>query len=420
MHLLMHMYMRSTDRPVTVAFVDHTAQLGGGEIALRNLMLQLDPSRVHCVALLFADGPLAKQLEPNFAVHIVPLAKEISETRKDTVGWKSLLRIRDAFSILRFIWELSRTIKRLNVQIVHTNSLKSHVLGGLAARLARRSVIWHLRDRIAPDYLPSTAVRCVRFLSRILPDVLIANSHATLATVRRQSESHGSSRSRVIHDGCEIPREATRPDSSEAVKIGLVGRISPWKGQHIFIRAIALLRDEFPSVRFQIIGAPLFSETEYEAKIKALCRELELHDAVEFTGFVADPACAISQLQILVHASTIGEPFGQVAIEGMAAGKPVIATQGGGIPEIVINDVTGLLVPMGDERALADAMATLLRDPAKARRMGERGRERVCQLFTLAHNARAVEGVYAQLTTAGFEQPGARQEPVLPSPQESK
>jgi glycosyltransferase involved in cell wall biosynthesis len=235
-------------------------------------------------------------------------------------------------------------------------------------------------------------------MSGVIPAFIIANSQATLDTLLGEApERKRKVRSRVIHDGCEVPVSLSWPEPNQPLKIGLIGRISPWKGQHVFIQAAAMLRNEFPDVRFQIIGAPLFSEFEYESELHCLTRELQLERQVEFTGFLRDVQSAIQQLQIVVHASTVGEPFGQVVIEGMAAGRPVIATNGGGIPEIVVDQVTGLLVPMNDARALAEAMASLLRNPKKARAMGARGRRRVNDLFTIERSAKAVEQVYLEL-----------------------
>jgi glycosyltransferase involved in cell wall biosynthesis len=163
------------------------------------------------------------------------------------------------------------------------------------------------------------------------------------------------------------------------------------------MQAAAIVRRHFPGVHFHIIGSPLFSETEYDSELKQLCRDLNLENTIEFHGFVSDVPRALSDLDIVVHASTIGEPFGQVVIEGMAAGKPLIATNGGGIPEIVVDGVTGLLVPMRDEHAMAKAIMLLLSDPMMSTAMGQRGRERVVELFTLPRCARAVEQVYADI-----------------------
>jgi glycosyltransferase involved in cell wall biosynthesis len=393
--------------PIRVLFVDHTAQLGGGEIALRNLARALDPSRVSTKILLFANGPLVEQLgEGNHSVHVLPLSTRISQTRKDAVGWKSLLKLGDLVTSLLFVFRLARLIRNLKVDVVHTNSLKAHVLGGIAARLVGVPVIWHLRDRIAPDYLPRSAVQLVRFLARFLPHFVIANSRATLETISPQHSQNSSSshRFKVIHDGCLLPsgREASDPDGP--LSIGMVGRISPWKGQHVFVKAAAIVRDIYPEASFEIIGAPLFSETAYEQELRTLASSFQLEGNLRFTGFINDIGSTFERLQIVVHASIIGEPFGQVIIEGMAAGKPVIATQSGGIPEIVEDGATGLLIPPKDEHALARAMIFLLRNPERAAQMGLQGRERVKNLFTIERHARAVEQVYVELLRSRHNQ----------------
>lgn len=391
--------------PNRVLFVDHTAQLGGGEIALRNLIRHFDRSRIEPVVLVFSDGPLVDQLKDLCEVILFPISAKIGDARKDGIQWSSLSKIADAFGAISFAWKLSRKIKDLDVQLVHTNSLKSHVLGGIAAKMAGCTVVWHLRDRIAPDYLPSAAISLMRVLSRIVPHCVIANSRATLRTIEEVSdnlpETDASRRGwRVVHDGCEVklPHAAIRAGGMPHV--GLIGRISPWKGQHIFLKAAALVHRQYPSARYRIIGSALFNETEYESQLKALCHDLGLDDVVEFTGFVHDVQQVMAGLAIVVHASTSGEPFGQVVIEAMAAEKPVIATNGGGIPEIVQDSVTGILIPMNDERALAHAMLKLLNDPSRAQVMGKRGRERVIDHFTLPRSARAVEKTYADLLGA--------------------
>jgi glycosyltransferase involved in cell wall biosynthesis len=318
------------------------------------------------------------------------------------MDWKFLLRVRELFSILPFVWRLVQFIRRMGFDLVHTNSLKSHLLGGLAARLAGRPLVWHLRDRIAPDYLPSAAVHIVQMASKVLPQFVIANSQATLNTIASGPESNAGiyRRCRVIHDGCVQSARLVDTSVGRTPTVGMIGRISPWKGQHVFIKAAAIVSKECPETQFKIIGAPLFSETDYEAELHRLAANLNLKHNLTFTGFVSDVASAIAQLHIVVHASIIAEPFGQVVIEGMAAGKPVIATRAGGIPEIVTHNETGLLVPVEDERALADAMIELLRDPSRAKSMGEKGRETVREFFTMERHARAVEQVYEDVLLA--------------------
>jgi glycosyltransferase involved in cell wall biosynthesis len=180
----------------------------------------------------------------------------------------------------------------------------------------------------------------------------------------------------------------------------LVGRISPSKGQHIFLKAAAQVHRRFPDVRFQIIGAALFNERDYERQVRQLASDLELQDQVEFTGFRDDVPRLISNMEILVHASVTAEPFGQVIAEGMAAGKPVVATAGGGVLEIVLDRVTGLLVGMGDVDEMSAAICRLLEDPEAAKRMGERGRARVLEHFNIKETVAKIEGVYDEVLAA--------------------
>ncbi len=441
--------------PRRILFIDHTAMLGGGEIALLNLVRHLDRERYVPVVLLFSGGPLEEKLAAGgVETHLLPLAGSVINTRKDTLRGGSLLRLGTIGRTLLHAVRTARLIRMLRVDLVHTNSLKSDVIGALAARLAGKKVIWHMRDRIAADYLPATAVWMMRLLAWVLPNYVIANSRATLRTLLPDDNDAGAAIPsgielkevrgvRVVHDGLgkdyaaelremenaecrmqnEIPPLFSIHHSSFIISspttpppftarsplpcsptaplttplIGLVGRISPWKGQDVFLRAAAHVRRDFPEARFQIIGSALFGEEAYEAQMRGLAAELGLNGAVEFTGFRSDVPQLIEALDVLVHASTLPEPFGQVVVEGMAAGKPVVATDGGGVKEIIEDGRTGLLVPMGNAGAMADALLRLLRDPDLCRRMGEAGARHVRENFTIEQTTAQVQEVYEML-----------------------
>jgi glycosyltransferase involved in cell wall biosynthesis len=390
---------------------------GGGELALFKLVCHLDPQRYVPVVLLFTDGPLLHQFrDAGFETHVLPLAPELARARKDDLGARWILRASRLFEVLKFTRRLTRFIKKEQPDIVYCNSLKSDLLGGIAARIARVPVIWHVRDRIADDYLPPRVASFFRWMCYRVPDCVVANSRATLRTLRSDNGTVLSN-AHVIHGGVQVgPHEphscggdsepnmgdgtagvspAACPLQQEAAPplVGLVGRIAPWKGQHVFLRAAARVALRFPKARFQVIGSSLFDEASYEREVRELARELGIAERVEFTGFCTDPGSLISKLDVLVHASTTGEPFGQVIIEGMAAGKPVVATDGGGVPEIVVPGHTGLLVPMGDPDAMALAIESLLADPASARVMGLRGWQRARDRFTLEIVAGRVQDV---------------------------
>jgi glycosyltransferase involved in cell wall biosynthesis len=281
------------------------------------------------------------------------------------------------------------------IALVHTNSLKADLIGGAAARMARLPLIWHVRDRIVSDYLPAKVAVVFRSLCRVMPQRVIAISQAVRQTLG------DNSRVRVVYDGTPLPAELSGTHHERQNVVGLVGRITPWKGQDIFLRAAAIVRRRFPQAKFQVIGAALFGERDYEQKLHQMVDSEGIADAVEFTGFRPDVADLIGRLDVLVHASKTGEPFGQVIIEGMAAGKPIIATRGGAVPEIVVEGKTGLIVPMGDAMKMADAIITLLSDPAEAAAMGRAGRERVAQHFTIERTAQGVQQIYDELLEGG-------------------
>jgi glycosyltransferase involved in cell wall biosynthesis len=389
---------------VRVAFLDHTAKLGGGEIALLNLLASIDRQRFDPVVILFSDGPLRTKIEAlGIRVFVRPLGGNIVNARKDGLGGKSLLKVVDVWRMLKFAVGLARELKKLGVEIVHTNSLKSDLIGGVAARLAGVPLVWHVRDRIARDYLPGPVAWTFRMLARILPNRVIVNSGATLETLctRRDADSSAPKAKRytVVHDGTNvvepIPEQKDRCEGDYV--IGLVGRISPWKGQDVFVKAAQRVHERFPKARFQIVGSAMFGEEEYERQVQELARRLLPADAIEFTGFREDVLDLISNMDLVVHASTRGEPFGQVILEGMAAGKAVVATNGGGVPEFVNDGETGILVPMGDAPAMAAAISRYLSDSTLRHRAGAMARRRVVEHFTLQHTAKKVERVFEDL-----------------------
>ncbi len=397
----------------TILYLDHTAKISGGEIALLNLIKALDRTRYTPVVVLASGGALAEKLEQDgVETHVIPLPLSVINTRKDVLGLNSLTRIRQAWLCVCYAVKLAVWARRRKVDLIHTNSLKADLYGGLAARLAQIPVLWHVRDRIADGYLPGPVAAAFRWMARTIPQAVVTNSESTLRCLsvprERIAVVHGgvsdrafSRQMHVVHDGFD-PEQfknilAAASSFPERPVVALVGRISPWKGQHIFLEAAAQVRKAFPQARFWIVGAALFEEHDYERSLHETVARHELEDSVEFLGFQDDIPHILEQADIVVHASTLGEPFGQVVIEGMAAGKPVIATDGGALPEIIQSGQTGLLVTMGDAQDMAHAVEALLSNPSRARAMGIAGQMHARQHFTNWHVARNIEKVYEKV-----------------------
>lgn len=388
-------------RPIRVLYLDHTAQLSGGELALARLLGALDRRRVEPIVVLAEEGPLGELLRrESVETHVFALSAKLRQVRKDSLGLAGLVgQARSLGSLWRYGRRISRFVQQRRADLIYTNSLKSDFYGAVAARLAGVPLVWHVRDRIEAGYLPRISVWLVRVLASHLPSCVVANSASTLATLHLP----GGKPTAVIASGLtreHIERCRVQRRFNPTPQVGIIGRLAPWKGQDVFLEAAALLlRQGFPA-RFRIAGSALFGEEAFEQRLREQAASLGLEAHVEFLGF-SDVPSVLRSLDVLVHASRTPEPFGQVIIEGMAAELPVVATEGGGVREIIENGRTGLLVPMGDPGALAQALGQLLSQPERARRLAAAGRRHVLEHFTIEQSARHSEALYERLLHPG-------------------
>jgi len=172
--------------------------------------------------------------------------------------------------------------------------------------------------------------------------------------------------------------------------IGTVCRlVEPKKGLAVLLQAMAGLRDRAVAQLLIVGEGPAFPA------LRALSVRLGLSDRVVFAGVRRDIAGLLPLMDVFVLPS-LYEGFGIALVEAMAAGRPVVATAVGGIPEVVVQGETGLLVPPGDPGALGDAIAHLVNHPEQARLMGARGRERACDRFSIESAVTRHENLYAE------------------------
>jgi glycosyltransferase involved in cell wall biosynthesis len=158
--------------------------------------------------------------------------------------------------------------------------------------------------------------------------------------------------------------------------VGIVGRLEAWKGQDVFLRAAARVAAKHPEAEFAVVGGGTPGKEEaYPSELRAVAQELGIADRVRFVGHLVDVFPWFDALDVCVHA-TDGEPFGLVLVEAMALGKPLVATALGGPLEIVEEGSSGLLVPPGDDEAIADAVCTILADADLAARLAAGARRR--------------------------------------------
>lgn len=375
--------------------IDHTAREGGAETALARLLHALPYAAEHVRVLLFENGPLRLRLSA-IGIHTAVLEFDSSINAASRASVAGVGAIRAAWTAVRFVPQLVRAIRGADPDIVVANSLKSAVLTAVAAPLASRRWVWHLHDRLATDYLSGSLVALMRGIAVLGPVRIVVNSEATRATLPRCAQK----RSVVAYPGLD---EESFVDSIPARTgpplVGIVGRISPTKGQKEFVRAAALVARKRPDVRFVIIGDALFGEDTYRQEVVDLADALGLEDRIEFAGWVDDAPTRMSHLSVVVHASPVAEPFGQVIVEAMARGVPVVATSAGGVSEILQSQgapatgwqrtALGIVVAPADHESLADAIGDVLGDPDAAVERAIAARQ-AAEAFRISSTARQV------------------------------
>jgi glycosyltransferase involved in cell wall biosynthesis len=327
--------------------------------------------------LLFQSGPIESLLEERqIPYRVCAGSNAVLGVRRDAPLAAIARAVPGALSMVR---DLARTAKSFDVVVCV--SQKSFVLASLAKPLMRRPIFWFMNDILASEQFSPLLIRLLINLSRFSADHIVLNSKASQTVwLKAGGRTHGTS---IIYSGTsekwsaaqlqdheriEEYRRRYRPDGAPLV--GMFGRICSWKGQDVFLRALAQL----PDVRGLIVGGALFGDEGYLEHLKALARELGVESRVVFTGHVRDPMTHMAICDVVAHCSTAPEPFGQVISQAMLAGRPVIASDAGGAPEVVAHGETGLLTPMKDSNALAAAIRRYLENPAWAGRVANAGK----------------------------------------------
>ena len=330
-----------------VVVLDHTAQRSGGELAMVRTASQFveDPQwGFHVV--LFENGDIEGDLARNrISYEVVPLAKRTLHRRKDALT--SGLRTSVVDSLV-FVVRLRRHLRALRPAVVHANSLKSFVLGSVASIGAPWRLVSHVRDVWAPPYLSANTSRLLRLLLAARSDAVIANSTITA----RATLSNAVVIPSPVDPGMNA---VSTPTASHVIRIAIIGRLAPWKGQDLFLDALDLLSD-IPH-RGVIVGDALFGESAYRANLEE--RVATMGGRVVMTGAVNDVASVLRDIDVVVLGSRSPEPFGNVVTEAMAAGRIVVVPQQGGVMDFIENRRNGFFYEPNSEQSLADVLRAI-------------------------------------------------------------
>jgi glycosyltransferase involved in cell wall biosynthesis len=379
---------------VKILFLNLTAALGGAERLLLDLLASLgqtDPApSLHLV--LGEKGPLADQARKRgVRVTVLPLPRRLLELGDSALGrWlhgaqlvgRGLLA---GWSAYRYVGQLRRLIHAVSPDVLHSNSLKMHLLAALAAPSQPR-LVWHLHDfvgnravmRRVLHWLAPRAAGAVAVSHAVADEAAAHLGRLPVMVVSNAIDTNhfcpGSGCGHWLDEQADLP-----PAPPEVVRVGLVATYARWKGHDVFLDAAGRLAQRRPGlpVRFYVVGGPIYrtrgsqwSRDELRQRATATLA----NNRIGFIDFQTDPAPVYRALDVVVHASTQPEPFGLAIAEAMACGRAVVVARAGGAAELFTHDHDAVGTRPGDAEELACVLESLVEDPLRRRRLGMEAR----------------------------------------------
>jgi glycosyltransferase involved in cell wall biosynthesis len=367
--------------------------IGGTERHVMNFVANLDTSRFD---LKLACLKRAGEFLPEIEARQIPLTEYRIER---LYGPRTLAQQ----------WRFARNLRRSRTQIVHTYGFYPNMFGVAAARAAGvPAVIASIRD--TGVYLSPLQKRAQQLVCR-LADVVLVNAEAIKQSLI--TEGHAPDRIYVIRNGISPAAFVERTHDmglrdelgipADVPIVGMLARLNQLKGVDEFLDAAAKVASRVPEVRFLLIGdsVPMpdrrsVTNGSYCDALRERARELGIADRLVFTGFRLDVPRLLTQCAVSVLPSH-SEGLSNTLLESMAAGVPVVATNVGGNPEVVQEGRTGFLVPVKNADALAERICRVLHDRGLAARLGESGRRRAAEQFSIDRMLRDTERLYQHL-----------------------
>jgi glycosyltransferase involved in cell wall biosynthesis len=380
-------------KPRNILFLQSSSDLyGSGKIILQVLRLY-KRAGFNPVVLLTGLGPLEPILkEEGFPVYI----QNLGILRRKYVNPAGLLnRFNKNLQAYRFLNELHR---QYNFEQVYSNTL-AVIVGAYWAKRKKIPHQWHIHE------IFSGPAPLVKFICNLLDSTTPYPIAVSNAVARHWQPLLKKSRVQVIHNG--IPYDEFLTDNPLAKKelglpedkviIGMVGRVNPLKGQHFFLDMAERIASAHPQTHFILVGDPF---SGYEPILEDLLnkiKEKKLEDRVIYLGYRTDVPALMKAMDIFVLPSIFQDPFPTVVLEAMASGKPVVATDGGGSPEMVVDGETGFLIPTGDVERGVEALEKLISNPTLREQFGKAGRERVVAEYSLNAFEEKMKSVYGRI-----------------------
>lgn len=379
-----------------ILFLDQSGALGGAELYL------LDLARAHQSTghvLLLEHGPFFDRLcEEGVSAEVLPASATVRTVRKKAGLWAGVRALPGLLHIIRAVAR-----RAAQYDLIFANTQKALLIGGLAGLWAGRPVVWNLHDLLTPDHFTAVNRTVAVTAANLLCHHVIANSQASRIAFEAAG---GRVPTTVVYNGIDpAPFDAVVPEQVRALRrtlgigdrpvVGVFSRLAPWKGQHVLLEALSHLP---PSTHLLFVGDALFDgDRAYGASLRRQVIDQHAEERVHFLGFRDDVPALMALCDVVTHTSVAPEPFGRVIVEGMLAGRPVVATGTGGALEILDDSRTGALVRPDDPPALGRTLSALLSEPGRAEKLARAGAHHARQTFTPDAMHRGVRTALAQV-----------------------
>ncbi|MGH9714425.1 MAG: glycosyltransferase family 4 protein [Candidatus Acidiferrales bacterium] len=393
------LYPQNQEGPTVLFFSTFVSHESGASYALRKTIRNVAARGVRPVVVV-PDSADSREMFPTSEFDAVYLKIERPRRTRNPLiqgHWA-------ANSISTFL-SLRRLIRERRVDLVHCNEITDFI-AGIAAKSCGVPSVCHVRTDRPPNPYRSLLLATLNQVASAV--VVPAKSTAAWVIADRMELTR---RTHVIYDWAfdvsayesATGRAATRRELAirpDEIMVLLVSKLVSPKGHECFVRAAENVRQAGKDIRFVVVGGPVSGHEKEAAAIKRLAEELIPAPALQFIGPRSDLPALYAASDIAVHCPIYADPYPTVVLLAMAAGKPVIGSLIGGIPEQIEHNSAGVLVPANDSDALAGAILNLARDPARRESLGAAAKRWVRENFTPEKQGRLLARVYAQVLAA--------------------
>lgn len=374
-------------RPLRVLFYNHCGDISGAEISL---LLTIQHLKAIDAILAAPEGELLNQARENGIKTLTVRSSRARMSRNPfRILWGTLGTVVTGF-------RLRQVITQCDPDIVHANSIRAGLIGVVATYRRNTPLLWHIRDRLSCNivgrFIRKLAERHVTHLFAI--SKAMAENFSTTPLLRSKTTLvYNGIATQILPAPMRVRAEVgTAP---ECFVVGVVGQIALWKRQIDALKVFSNFHRKIAQSELWIVGSPKFRKenTAYYHTLQDLARKAGLEKSVRFLGYRKDILDVMESIDVLLVPSE-NEPFGRVVIEAMLAGKPVIGTNGGGIPEIILHGETGFVVDTGDLQRMTALLRRISHSKDLRRLMGENARRHCLDQFSIERTCSQIQQIY--------------------------